>query len=135
MSVSCRPSCPLSDLNCGPRPRLNSRRPTYTSAAITTADMDHCDFDYTRCRGAQRPLDRHQPMRISRRQKHTIVTKSAFALFLVAAALPSTMAGTCISLQGSTACPAFTSASINTNLTGDLYVQPHVRLDRQLRGC
>jgi hypothetical protein len=29
----------------------------------------------------------------------------------------------CVSLQGSTTCPAFSSASIDTNLTGNLYVK------------
>jgi hypothetical protein len=85
--------------------------------------MDHSDFfDCTRCCDAQRPLDCHQSRKSPRRQQQRTVTKSAFALFLVAATLPATMAQTCISLQGSTACPAFTNASINTDLTGDLYV-------------
>jgi hypothetical protein len=50
--------------------------------------------------------------------------KRALVFAVVAASVPSTMAQrNCVSLQGSTACPAFTSASVDTNLTGNLYVQ------------
>lgn len=61
----------------------------------------------------------------ARRQKQTRrLTKRAALLTVLAAALPSTMAQqSCVSLQGSTACPAFTSASVDTNLTGNLYVK------------
>jgi hypothetical protein len=85
--------------------------------------MDRSDlFDCTRCCDAQRPLDCQQTRETPRRQQQRTVTKSALALFLVASALPATMAQTCISLHGSTACPAFTNASINTDLADDLYV-------------
>ncbi|KAF2856119.1 hypothetical protein T440DRAFT_513207 [Plenodomus tracheiphilus IPT5] len=45
--------------------------------------------------------------------------KPSIALAVLAASLPAAMAQQeCISLQGSTACPAFSSASISRNLTG-----------------
>ncbi|KAF2120789.1 hypothetical protein BDV96DRAFT_641444 [Lophiotrema nucula] len=67
---------------------------------------------------AQLPHDGHQPRRIPRRQKQSPVAKSAFVLSVLAAALPATMAQQCISLQGTTTCPAFSNASISTGLTG-----------------
>lgn len=33
----------------------------------------------------------------------------------------------CVSLEGSSACPAFSSASVSTNMTGQLYVYLHVK--------
>ncbi|KAF2733163.1 hypothetical protein EJ04DRAFT_276602 [Polyplosphaeria fusca] len=52
-----------------------------------------------------------------RRQKHP-VARRALAVAVLAAALPTAMAQQCISLQGTTACPAFSNASISTELTG-----------------
>ncbi|KAF1831484.1 hypothetical protein BDW02DRAFT_47068 [Decorospora gaudefroyi] len=62
-----------------------------------------------------------RPKSTPRRQKQTrLGTKSAAVLALLAGSLPSTMAQqSCISLQGSKACPAFTSASIDTNQAGN----------------
>lgn len=52
------------------------------------------------------------------------LAKSTLVLSLLAAAAPVAMAESCISLAGSTACPAFSSSSISTGptLTGLLYV-------------
>jgi hypothetical protein len=72
------------------------------------------------------------PERPSRGQKQSRApTKSAVFLSLLAASLPLSMAQeTCIPLRSSTTCPGFGAASVSTNanLTGALYVDPHVRL-------
>ncbi|KAF2035023.1 hypothetical protein EK21DRAFT_55696 [Setomelanomma holmii] len=72
------------------------------------------------CDHQQRDNSR-RPERATRRQKQApAMTKGAVFLSVLAASLPVSMAqSNCISLQGSTACPAFGSASISTNLTGD----------------
>lgn len=64
------------------------------------------------------------PERASRRQKQSHAkTKTAAVLSVLVASLPVSMAQqNCISLRGSQECPAFSAASVNTNLTGDLYV-------------
>ncbi|KAF2637034.1 hypothetical protein P280DRAFT_408140 [Massarina eburnea CBS 473.64] len=59
----------------------------------------------------------HRPRRVSRRKHHHLST-TVFAVSLLAA-LPATMAQSCISLQGSSTCPSFTNASISTGLSGD----------------
>lgn len=64
------------------------------------------------------------PPRISRRMKRDCVAPRAKVLvFSVLASIPTAMAA-CISLQGSTTCPAFQSASVSTDstLVGFLYV-------------
>ena len=83
---------------------------------------------------AGRPLDCHQPRNPSRRQKQSRVATSSWAVALLAASVPVTMAQQCISLSGSKACPAFANASIsiNSDLTGTLYVATHVSLTPQL---
>jgi len=49
--------------------------------------------------------------------------RSSLLLAALAVSVPVAMAQQdCISLSGSTACPAFSSASISRNLTGQLYV-------------
>jgi hypothetical protein len=57
-------------------------------------------------------------------QRQSSLAKSTLVLSLLAAAAPVAMAAGCISLAGSTACPAFSSSSISTGptLTGLLYV-------------
>ena len=64
------------------------------------------------------------PRKHTRRQRQSSLAKSTLVLSLLAAAAPVTMAESCISLAGSTACPAFNSSSISTGptLTGLLYV-------------
>lgn len=63
-----------------------------------------------RCRSGPTPRRQQQPPR---------AMKTIIALSLLAASIPAAMAQQdCISLQGSTACPAFRSASISRNLTG-----------------
>lgn len=64
--------------------------------------------------------------------------KRIAVLAILAAVVPSTMAQhTCVSLQGSTACPAFTSASVDTNLTGNFpflkYVSDTKSFDDRIR--
>jgi len=73
--------------------------------------------------------DHHQPDccqsdRVPHRQKQSHAkTKTVAFLTVLAASLPVSMAQqNCVSLRGSTTCPAFSGASINTALTGDLYV-------------
>lgn len=59
----------------------------------------------------------------SRRQTQSRAMKNTIVLSILAASVPTAMAQqSCISLQGSSACPAFGAASISTNLTGALYV-------------
>ncbi|EAT85493.2 hypothetical protein HBI56_134680 [Parastagonospora nodorum] len=62
-----------------------------------------------------------QSDRLPRRQKQSHAkTKTAAFLTVLAASLPVSMAQqNCVSLRGSTTCPAFSGASINTALTGD----------------
>jgi hypothetical protein len=75
--------------------------------------------------------DGYRPKDASRRQKQTrFGTKSAAVLAVLASSLPSTTMAqqSCVSLQGSTVCPAFDSASIDTNQTGNLYVRPQLWL-------
>jgi hypothetical protein len=73
---------------------------------------------------SQHPDAGCRPAGASRRPKHSHApTKTAVLLAVLAASLPASMAQqNCISLRGSSACPAFGAASISTNLTGDLYV-------------
>jgi hypothetical protein len=83
-------------------------------------------------------LDNSYPSdRVSRRQKHgSAKTKTAVLLSVLAASLPVAMAQqNCVSLRGSSTCPAFSAASINTNLTGDLYVYPHVSRHPVANNC
>ncbi|OCK86419.1 hypothetical protein K432DRAFT_284575 [Lepidopterella palustris CBS 459.81] len=54
------------------------------------------------------------PSRHSRRQKKTPIAKSTLFLSILAASVPATMAQKCVSLAGSTACPAFNTSSIST---------------------
>ncbi|KAH8731050.1 hypothetical protein GQ44DRAFT_371997 [Phaeosphaeriaceae sp. PMI808] len=66
------------------------------------------------------------------------MTKSAVLISLIAAYLPMSIAQqNCISLRGSTACPAFSAASINANLTGDFsflsFVSDVQTFDNRLR--
>ncbi|KAH7085999.1 hypothetical protein BKA63DRAFT_529511 [Paraphoma chrysanthemicola] len=78
------------------------------------------------CQRSDRVCDHQQrdcgcSERTSPRQKQPpAMTKAAVFVSVLAASLPVSMAqATCISLRGSTACPAFSAASISTNLTGD----------------
>lgn len=80
------------------------------------------------CQSSNRLRDPQQPDccqtdRVPRRQKQSHAkTKMAAFLTILAASLPVSMAQqNCVSLRGSTTCPAFSGASINTALTGDLY--------------
>lgn len=59
-----------------------------------------------------------------KRERRTGGLKKAAALMTLFAAAPAAMAESCISLSGSTTCPAFSSASISTDSTmiGLLYV-------------
>lgn len=67
--------------------------------------------------------DGRQCNQVSNRQKQFFLNKTTAALAVLAASVPAAMAQqNCVSLQGSSACPAFSSASISTNLTGQLYV-------------
>lgn len=68
---------------------------------------------------------RHESRQLNktRRRPGPSRTASAVTLLALAASVPVTMAqANCLSLQGSSVCPAFGAASISTNLTGDLYV-------------
>ncbi|CAI6245532.1 unnamed protein product [Periconia digitata] len=62
---------------------------------------------------------------------------SALALALLAASVPAAAAQSCISLQDSTACPAFRNASISTSLSGDFsflsFVSDVASFDNRLR--
>ncbi|KAF1840771.1 uncharacterized protein K460DRAFT_380562 [Cucurbitaria berberidis CBS 394.84] len=68
----------------------------------------------------QHPDNCGRPNRTSRHKQPRTAKKHTVVLSILAASLPVAMAQqNCISLQGSTACPAFSTASISTNLTGD----------------
>ncbi|KAF2131695.1 hypothetical protein P153DRAFT_286075 [Dothidotthia symphoricarpi CBS 119687] len=76
--------------------------------------------------------------RVARPQKQAYLGKRLVAFSLLAASVPATLAQQrCISLQGSTSCPAFSSASISTNLTGEYsflsFVSDASTFDRQLQ--
>jgi hypothetical protein len=81
-----------------------------------------------RIRDSEQSDDSSHSKRTSRRQKQPRpAKKNALLLSVLAASLPVSMAQqNCVSLQGSSACPAFSAASISTNLTGDLYAPPHL---------
>jgi hypothetical protein len=108
-----------------PQQHLSTRHPrTRTYSRLTMRPSLRSD----RLRDPQE-LDRScSPERASRRQKHgSAKMKTAALLSVLVASVPVSMAQqNCVSLRGSSTCPAFSAASINTNLTGDLYVQPHV---------
>ena len=53
--------------------------------------------------------------RRSRRRRTECPNTSTVALLLLASSLPASMAQGCISLEGSTACPAFDSSSVSTD--------------------
>ncbi|KZM21780.1 hypothetical protein ST47_g7104 [Ascochyta rabiei] len=98
--------------------------------------MSHNQRDCaTRCPSTyeSRQLD-GQPLR----PKQSRTTSGSLTLLALAASIPATMAQqNCISLQGSSTCPAFSAASISTNLTGDFsflsFVSDVQSFDNQLR--
>lgn len=97
--------------------------------------MSHSHCDHARqCRPAHQP---HQSKKMPRRPQQSRATSGAVTLLALAATVPGTTAqANCVSLQGSSTCPAFSQASISTNLTGDLYVEPRkTRVDRPLTLC
>ncbi|KAF2018609.1 hypothetical protein BU24DRAFT_100685 [Aaosphaeria arxii CBS 175.79] len=67
------------------------------------------------CCDVQPSLNRHDPRSSPRRQKY--LSTRSIALALLAASVPATMAQKCISLDGTTTCPAFNKASISTGLS------------------
>ncbi|KAL5393466.1 hypothetical protein DPSP01_000286 [Paraphaeosphaeria sporulosa] len=72
--------------------------------------MDICAPSDDRCNRAQRPrpasTHQHQPR----------VSRTSLAVALLAATLPAATAQSCVSLQGSTECPAFSNASISNSI-------------------
>jgi hypothetical protein len=78
-----------------------------------------------RCRSSDPTGPSSTPQNHRRAQKQPRMSAGlGFAVALLAAAAPAAMAQNCISLAGSTACPAFNASSISTstNITGLLYV-------------
>ncbi|KAF1930709.1 uncharacterized protein M421DRAFT_58048 [Didymella exigua CBS 183.55] len=78
------------------------------------------------------------PPHVPRRPKQSRTVSGAVTLLALAASVPGTMAqANCVSLQGSSTCPAFSAASISTNLTGDFsflsFVSNVQSFDSQLR--
>jgi hypothetical protein len=90
---------PPDSLNCGSR---HYSRPlsTYPSPRPLLA-MDDC----------------HPPRRRVRRSKQRRFAAPSLALAVLVASIPVTLAQQCISLQGSSTCPAFSSASVSTSLS------------------
>jgi hypothetical protein len=77
--------------------------------------MADCAPSFGPCTAGRRP----QPA--SKHQKQPRVSRTSLAVAILAATLPAAAAQSCVSLQGSTTCPAFSNASISTSI-GDLYV-------------
>lgn len=79
-----------------------------------------------------------QSNKTPRRPNQLRTASGAITLLALSALVPETMAqATCVSLQGSSECPAFSGASISTNLTGDFsflsFVSDVRSFDNQLR--
>jgi hypothetical protein len=116
--------------NCEPTRACVARRPVLDDAAPTALPAYPRLSTMRPCLSSGRPRDNQQCDSSStadpvlRRQKKTHAkTKTAALVSILAASIPVSMAQqNCVSLRGSSTCPAFSAASINTNLTGDLYV-------------
>ncbi|PQE23914.1 SH3 domain-containing protein [Rutstroemia sp. NJR-2017a WRK4] len=72
----------------------------------------------------------------SRRKQGSVKRSTRAALLSILATSPLAMAQNCVSLRGSTQCPAFTSSSVDTTLTGLFpflsYVSDRATFDTQL---
>jgi hypothetical protein len=66
------------------------------------------------CCDALRQEDSRRPRRTRQHRRHSGAMTASLVLAVLATALPVAMAQDCIPLQGSTVCPAFSSASVST---------------------
>jgi hypothetical protein len=106
--VCCRPPTSARRAHCA----LAHVHPISPARPPTMAD---CAPSFGPCTAGRRP----QPA--SKHQKQPRVSRTSLAVAILAATLPAAAAQSCVSLQGSTTCPAFSNASISTSI-GDLYV-------------
>ncbi|KAM3074595.1 hypothetical protein ACMFMG_008025 [Clarireedia jacksonii] len=113
----------------------------YSSTSSNEASHDHSapllNFSQSRRRTMSKVVSEDVFRSSSSRQKQPSTKRSMRAALLsILATSPLAMAQNCVSLQGSTQCPAFTSSSVDTTLTGLFpflsYVSDRATFDTQL---